>query len=399
MARLHRDEHGFILASAIVAMVVVGAAVAGSYFIANQEFHVGKSMRHATHTFYAAEAGVQQVFATWSIRDRWTMNGGTALPVGPVSLPNGATYIGSVARVDNTPAADTDTERYYVVRIEGRTRSSIRGEEVANRQVLILRVRYYDFCCSAAITAKDTFTQAGNTTIDGNNRTPANWAGQCDSASTANVAGAEVECADCFVTEGAPGTTSGDPPVETDTTLQSQTLTEWDEVTYDLLRSMASKTYPDGWSTGAVGGTFPFVTSDPATALPVCDVGVYQNWGEPFDPAHPCFNYFPILYGEGDLWLDGNSYGQGLLIVEGDLTLKGGYEFYGIILVKGHILTEGTGGKIHGSVIVAGQGDGNSRLAGNAEILYSSCAVMRAKRFAELAKKEALPLRAWIEAL
>lgn len=59
MTRVNRDEQGFILATAILAMVVVGAA----------------------------EAGIQRVYAEWSIRDRWTMNGGTTAPIGPYALP------------------------------------------------------------------------------------------------------------------------------------------------------------------------------------------------------------------------------------------------------------------------------------------------------------------------
>ncbi len=72
--------------------------------------------------------------------------------------------------------------------------------------------------------------------------------------------------------------------------------------------------------------------------------------------------------------------------------------------MKKHVVTEGTAGKIWGSLLVAGQtaaGDTitNSRIAGSATVRYSSCAIMRAKRFAALARKEPLPLRSWVEAL
>ncbi len=397
MTAPRRNEEGFVLAAAILAMVVVGAALAAGYFIANQEYHIGKSMREAVRVFYAAEAGLQREYATWSVKNRWMMQGGNVVPVGPVMLANGATYRGTVTRVDNNPGIDTKTERYYVIQIFGSTRPPLVGEEVRNDQTLVLRVRYYDFCCSAAITAKDTFTQAGSSAIDGYDNTPAQWSGYCDSASTDPVPGVEVECAGCYEKDGAASSTGGVPPVETDTALQSQSLTQWDEVTYDLLRSLAGKTYPPGFSTSSAGGTWPAITTDPNTGLPVCDEPVWMNWGAPLDPSHPCFDYFPILYAEGDIKLAGNTRGQGMLVIEGDLTLAGSYEFYGIVLVKGHIRTEGTGGKIQGSVIVAGQGNGNSLLAGNAEVRYSSCAVMRAKRFAELAKKEPLPLRPWSE--
>jgi hypothetical protein len=400
MTRKVRDEKGFILAAALVAMVVVGAAAAAGYFIGHQEFRIGKGFRESATAFYAANAGIQRELATWSIPKRWTMDGGQTIAVGPVPLPGGASYSGIVQRIDNTPEQDTDTERYYLIRITGRARSPLQGEEVQNTQALVLRVRYYDFCCTAAITAKDHFEQAGSSLIDGNNTTPTAWSGQCDSASTANLAGIEVECDTCFKVSGGASTRAGNPPVETDTTLRSKDLLNWDEVTWDFLRSKAEKIYPPG---ATVTNTAPVVGTDPLTGMPVCNTSVQSNWGEPTQPTHVCFNYFPIIWAQGDLYIQSSAYGQGLLVVDGDLSLKGGYQFYGIILVRGQVLTEGTAGKIWGSLIVAGQDVGgivaDSRLAGSATVRYSSCAAMRAKRYASLAKKEPLPLRSWVEAL
>lgn len=394
MRRVGSNQQGFILAAALLAMVVVAAAVAAGHFLANQEYRIGKSMRDYTRAFYAAEGGIQREWATWSIRDRWNMKGGDSIVVGPIALANGSSFRGVVTRVDNSPQTDTDTERYYLIRMAGSARAAAVGEEVRNVQAMMLRVRYFDFCCSGAITVKDTFEQAGSSVVDGNNNTPTAWAGQCDSANTANLPGVEVEAASNFVTSGQQRITSGDPPVEVDPELQSQTLTEWDEVNYDFLRSKAEKVYPPG---AVVTGTAPEVTI--VNGQVVCDPSIQSNWGEPTDVLHPCYSYFPIIYAQGDLTLKSSSYGQGILVVEGSLTLQGGYSFYGIVLVKGHMLTEGTGGKVIGGLVVAGQGPGNSRLAGNAEVRYSSCAIMRAKRNAELAKMEPLPLRAWVEAL
>jgi hypothetical protein len=184
-----------------------------------------------------------------------------------------------------------------------------------------------------------------------------------------------------------------------DTTLQDRSLTEWDEVTWDFLTSKAQKIYADG---EIVTNTAPATTNDPMTALPTCDESIRSNWGEPTNATHVCYNYMPIIYAQGSLTVQSSAYGQGILLVEGDLTIKGGYQFYGIIIVKGHVLTEGTAGKIWGSLIVGGQNTGTmteSRLAGAATVRYSACAVARAKRFANLARREALPLRAWMEAL
>ncbi len=405
MNRERWNDRGFILAAAILGMLVVGSAVAAGYFIANQEYRVGKALRESTSAFYAAQAGLERTYATWSIRDRWTMRAGDSVSVGPITLPNGTSYRGVAMRVDNVPQTDTDSERYYVVRVAGAAPAPLLGEEVRSSQAMVLRVRYYDFCCSAAIQVKDTLEQAGNSMISGNNLSPSAWAGQCDSANPANVAGAEVECDSCYSKGGVISQTYGNPPTESDTTLQSETLTEWDEINYDFLKAKASKTYAAG---EIISNTVPVVTTDPLTGLPVCDESVRNNWGEPTNSLQPCFSYFPIIYAEGDLTINANRYGQGLLVVEGSLVIGGGYQFYGIVLVKGHLVSQGTGMKIYGSAVVAGQGPGivvdsvyhtDSRVAGNSVVQYSACAVMRAKRFGELARKEPLPLRAWTETL
>lgn len=399
MLRNSRNENGFVLAAAILAMVVVGAVVAAGYVLGNQQAHVAKSMRSSISAFYAAQAGLERVQATWSMRERWTMDGGDSVAVGPVILPNGTRYAGTVTRIDDAPESDTHRERYYLLRITGWTDGPNAREEARSEQGLILRVRYYDLCCTAAITAKGHFVQAGNSVVDGRNHTPAAWEGRCDSASAADVAGVEVECDTCFSGKGHGHVTAGQPPREVDATLRRRSLTEWDEVSWDVLTSKAQQVYTDGET---VTNPAPVYAVDPLTGRMACDVTVRSNWGEPRDPFDVCFEHFPVLYAKGSLTIDSGGAGQGLLLVEGDLTLKGGFEFYGVVLVRGHVLTEGNAGKIWGGLVIGGQDMGSmtsSHLAGDASVRYSACAVARTQRNAELARREPLPLRAWVEAL
>ncbi len=218
------------------------------------------------------------------------MRAGDSVSVGPITLPNGTSYRGVAMRVDNVPQTDTDSERYYVVRVAGAAPAPLLGEEVRSSQAMVLRVRYYDFCCSAAIQVKDTLEQAGNSMISGNNLSPSAWAGQCDSANPANVAGAEVECDSCYSKGGVISQTYGNPPTESDTTLQSETLTEWDEVTYEFLKAKASKTYAAG---EIISNTVPVVTTDPLTGLPVCDESVRRQLGRAYELAPPVLQLFP----------------------------------------------------------------------------------------------------------
>jgi len=108
---------------------------------------------------------------------------------------------------------------------------------------------------------------------------------------------------------------------------------------------------------------------------------VETNWGEPAVKTDPCFNYFPIIYHNGDLKLQGGR-GQGILLVEGDLTATGGMVFYGPVFVTGTLSTSGNSGqgaKFFGGVIAGNVAlDDLTKLAGGALVNFSSCALKRA---------------------
>ena len=63
-----------------------------------------------------------------------------------------------------------------------------------------------------------------------------------------------------------------------------------------------------------------------------------------------------INYIEGDVTLNGNSTGYGVLVVTGTLTMSGDFSWYGTVLVVGDGRFDGSGGgtgEIHGMVLVA----------------------------------------------
>ncbi len=125
-----------------------------------------------------------------------------------------------------------------------------------------------------------------------------------------------------------------------------------------------------------------------------CNIGDQDNWGDPFDAASPCFEYFPIVYAPGNVTLNGR-YGQGLLLVEGDLNVQGGLQFYGIVIVKGRLRTTGTGGHFNGGVMAANVDLDQNNVLGNAIINYSNCAVLRA--IANASPGAMLRSRAWLQ--
>jgi hypothetical protein len=122
----------------------------------------------------------------------------------------------------------------------------------------------------------------------------------------------------------------------------------------------------------------PVASINIATGL--CNFADVNNWGEPMLPAHPCFGYTPIIYAPGNLRINANTAGQGILLVQGDLEISGGYNFYGIVIVQGQIRMTGTGGHVNGTTLVFGDGniDSNAFAAGTSLLQYSSCAIERA---------------------
>src|SRR5690606_33345386 len=88
----------------------------------------------------------------------------------------------------------------------------------------------------------------------------------------------------------------------------SNTYVRYGTETWNSLTSNADITIPGGIWNSAIG---------PVGTATTCDASVITNWGEPFRPgaAKGCWNYFPITYSSGNLKLNGNGYGQGVLLV------------------------------------------------------------------------------------
>ena len=152
--------------------------------------------------------------------------------------------------------------------------------------------------------------------------------------------------------------------------------------------------------------TLILTNSNPAASVPAytagvpvrCNTAVQTNWGEPQVKTDPCFDYFPVIYHNGDLKLQGDR-GQGILLVEGDLTVTGSMIFYGPVFITGTLSTSGNGGggsKFYGGVIAGNVAlDDLTKLAGGAEITYSSCALHRA--LSNTATPTSLAERSWVQ--
>jgi len=133
---------------------------------------------------------------------------------------------------------------------------------------------------------------------------------------------------------------------------------------------------------GSVGSNILPVGTDST-----CTAGTY-NWGEPLRTASGaitlvpgCKHHFPIIYSDGNLVINGNGRGQGILLINGDLKINGTFDFYGIVIARDDV-ERGTGtANIYGAVFSrnADVGD-NSFWSGTQNVNYSQCAIENALR-------------------
>jgi hypothetical protein len=203
--------------------------------------------------------------------------------------------------------------------------------------------------------------------VDGNDKVPFGWS-DCPPPGPP-LAGVRLPAATLLTTgAGCAGLAciAGSPPVAVDTALAPATLGRFGDVDFDALHAMATKTI--------AGGARKI---EPSTTGGVCTVGDPDNWGSPLQPAGPCGGYFPLVWVDGALSVNG-AQGQGVLVVNGDLLIQGNFEFYGPVIVRGRLRTAGTGGRITGGLVAVAQGLAPHELHGNAMVQYSRCALDRA---------------------
>jgi hypothetical protein len=378
-ARRLTDERGIALAVAIFAMVVIGALVAGTFFAGRLEQQTGRNTIYAAQAAEAADAGLSAALAGQSATDL------LALPIDADTAA--ATDLGDFAvggYANATRTINRLTEHVFLVRSIG-TRSSSTGAQLASRSVgQLVRLVQADVDVVAGLTAMGDVTLTGGAQVSGIDAVPPAWTGvTCPPLD--DVTGVRYNLGE--LTANGNGAISGDPDSLLDATLDTMQLKK----DFDKLKALATLVLTNANPPAmapAYTGSVP----------PECDTSIETNWGEPVLPADPCFDYFPIIYFQGDLKLQGGR-GQGILLVEGNLTATGGMVFYGPVFVTGTLATSGNksqGAKFYGGVIAGNvQLDDLTKLAGGALVTYSSCAIKRALQ--NSAEPKLLAERSWVQ--
>jgi hypothetical protein len=366
---LPRDERGMALVLSLIAMLVIAALISGVFVASRQEMAGGRSAVLATQATEAAETGLNDMLANWSVAyNKYGINGDSVFPSVMVG-PKGR-YTQVLTRLNGGK---------YLLRVRG-DQLGAAGNVIATRYLgRYLRLAIPSLDIQAALTAQDGVTAGGNIDITGFDSNPPNWTG-C--APGVNKAGARS--GQTVTIHGASAVLGTPAEIENDATLVDSVFT----APFDSLKAMATLTLPGGTYTGLT----PTITGSPSR----CDGTNTLNWGEPFAaPAagvvSQCQGYFPIIYSPGSMVVN-TGRGQGILLVAGDLNIQGQFIFDGIVIVLGSLQTAGTGNKVTGGVLTLGQ---SISIVGNPDILYSSCAIARALQYS--VRAQPLRERSWVQ--
>lgn len=388
----HTNERGFALATAILALVVVGALVTAGFFAASQEGRLGTSNAQADLAFYVAEQGLQDVLANVRKRDvRNLLEGQTIERNGTVDV--GGRAVGNYQAVVRALRGDT-----YFLTSTGTVTQGGNYAGATRKLGMTLRTVDLNFPMTAALTSYGGIELRGNATVSGVDVPPSQWpAGECDPSVAAEsgirtTPGSEITLTGGPTVAGDPA--FGSPNIERDASLTPQEFEDFGDVDLDDLR---------GWATHILPGGSSVPSPTYLDGGAVCNRADPNNWGNPVGAAtDACYGHFPIIFSEGSLTLEGNGVGQGILVVEGDLTISGGFEFYGIVIVGG-VFNNGQGSgnaEIHGTLLTKSNADieDNSNYMGTPVLQFSTCSVTRAIEENEaVARLFPVQKRSWID--
>lgn len=374
---------GIAIVAALGGIVVIGALIAGVFFVSTQESEISRGSLVHERAFRAAELGLNTTLAKWDAPEMY------ALPVGAMTVK---TYSGT-GWVDTVVVTKLTSQAYSM--LSTATAGSGRLARSRKKTLLSIRLSSPDFNFLGALTMRGGLQIGGNSEVNGNDANPSGW-GDCDLAQ-GGLPGVTMPDPSLIQYSGCTDGSciEGNPPVEANAAAADTTnYFKFGDEDWKSLTAAANK---------VINGNNTYNGINPVVTDGVCTKSATLNWGAPIHtaPANPCENYFPIIYAKssssGVLKLSGGT-GQGILLVDGDLEISGGFEFYGPVIVRGRIKAVGTagGGKLTGAVMAANVLiEDDSQVLGDATISYSSCAIEKA--IAGSANPRRLAERAWTE--
>ena len=391
-----RKERGFVLPLVLFGLILMSTVAVASLLTSQDEHKSSRAMRESSASFYAAEAGLNEVFATWSTIQTGVdaLAPGDSLDLGWRTLDQGASYRAVVHRWHN------DDQPMYQLLVEGRNRGAKNGQRMLSFMLTSAPGGggsgfTLGGCCEATMVVKGQFDISsaapfvgwdGEVDILGFDEHPAGWeaAGVCadelhdkpavvmknialfnDPLPIINVDWCNTDGNICPVTvDGVPGGIVEDPTI-TDTAFE-----QFGGLSWDSLKVLADHEI-GVWGTQVKlhgDDIYPRYNGDGT-----CDTSHPYNWGSD-DPDDACFDYFPIIVVRGEIEFnkgyDPNprAYGQGMLIMDWDdsqtipgteLELGREGEYNGIVIGKGCLEIQ-KGFQFRGAMLVNGTYEGYS---------------------------------------
>ena len=372
MNQATNNERGVALLAAIVAIVLIGSLMTAAAASSILEFRMATNGRRMVQAFSTAEYGLIDVVTNW---DQLTYN---------VLATYDSSYV-----TDTTPAGTGIYEGYvkrlsdevFLVKVAGRDTYGGSVQQLGS----LVRLTPININVSSALTTQGPTTIGGSATLSGNDAMPSGWS-DCPPLES-GMSGIATSDTSNLTLQGSCSDGSciaGSPNINEDTAVADSTFFDYGDAMWDDLVKAANKILTPGTYTGV----------QPSYSGGNCNTSDPKNWGDPLDQTSNCAMYFPVIYVNGNLNVNGD-YGQGFLLVDGDLSVQGGFEFFGIVIVKGAISTTGTGGHFNGSVMAANVNLDASKVLGNASVNFSSCSIDKAIKFAATATP--LTSRNWFQ--
>jgi hypothetical protein len=409
------QRRGFALALALVAIVVIGALIAGAFFASTQDFRVGRNTLIEQRAFSVAEFGLNREIANWDTKRNLPFAGVDAsgaltagMQTGGIDANNVYVDAGDTARVTVTRLSDNS---FWVVS-EGHANMGNRMLESIRRTSMMVRTAYPTIKTDAAIVTAGNISISGAAKVSGNNTKPDGWGTICDSIGGRDTAAVLASPTATVTVASSSNMPSNYGVVRDPAAGDSNTYVRFGTETWNTLVKSADIVLK------ADGGNITTSTSSGITtlkmndAMPVatadgrCNTAIQSNWGEPWRPGvkrllsdivPACYGHFPIIYSPTGLHLNRQGRGQGILLVNGDFMINGSFEWYGVVIVRNDIIKGNGTSQIFGSVLArnATLTDAGNVINGTQDVTFSKCAIESALRGSAVLVK--VPHRAWAQ--
>jgi hypothetical protein len=388
--RRSSNRTGIALATALIAIVVIGALIAGTFFATTQEYRVARTSLTAQRALLAAEYGQNQLLNDWQMTWNQSMKTGDTIQ---------RVYSPGTGQSDTVVMTRLRFNMFWVVST-GRTGTTT-NDDSRRRTGLLIRLDTPEMPFPGAFSGAKSATATGQFSASGNDTIPSGWT-DCPPVGPQKAAIASTTTAN-VTTTGACSSAScltGNPKITGDSSVADTTkvLDGWADLVGQaniVIDQVAQATNP-------LTGMAPSYNADGS-----CKTTDASNWGDPARaaPAGKCESYFPIIYlksaltgalGPSTRLTTGT--GQGILLVDGNINIAGNFVWVGPIIVRGNVSLAGTGNKTVGGIQALNQGcitaPCNS-LSGTSTASYSSCTI--SKIFAMKAKPALAAKRAWAD--